>query len=123
VKRIITIIIAVGLLVPAGAGASRGASGGTRTAIERAAMGSGYGRIPQRCLRVEVTTRASGDWATVAFNAANYRSCERWGFDGVNIVHRAHGRWHLVGSGSAMIPCGRLRIPAAVRQDLGLPCR
>jgi hypothetical protein len=122
-KRIITIIIALGLIVPAVAVASRVATGSTRIAIERAAMGSGYTRFPQRCLAAEVTTKGGGNWATVAFNAVNYRSCERWAFDGVGIVHRALGRWHLVDGGSAQFPCGRLGIPIAVRRDLHLPCR
>ncbi len=122
-KRIVTFIIAVGLIVPAVAVASRVATGSTRIAIERAALGSGYTRFPQRCLLVEVTTKAGGTWATVGFNGAYQGSCERWAFDGVGIVHRALGRWHLVGGGSAQLPCGRLGIPVAVRQDLHLPCR
>jgi hypothetical protein len=117
-----TIIIAVGLVVPAGAVASRLATGTTRTAIERAA-GSQLARIPQRCLLVEVTTKAGGNWATVGFDGARYRTCARWGFNGVDFVHRAHGRWRYVTSGSAQVPCGRFGVPVAVRQDLHLPCR
>jgi hypothetical protein len=121
-RPIITIIIALGLLVPAVAAASRVATGSTRTAIERAA-GSQVLRIPQRCLVVEVTTTDGGNWATVGFNAANDRSCGRWGFNGVDILRRAHGRWHFVTSGSSRVPCGRLGVPVRVRRDLRLPCR
>jgi hypothetical protein len=122
-KRIIITIVAVGLVVPAVAVASRVATGRTRTAIERAAAPMLSGGIPQRCLLVEVTTKDGGNWATVAFNAVNYRSCGRWGFNGVDIEHRARRTWHYVTSGSALIPCGRLGIPIAVRRDLHLPCR
>lgn len=120
-KRIITTIIAFGLVMPAVAVASRVATGSSRTAIERA-VAPGYDG-PQRCLLVEVTTRDGGNWATISFNPANERSCEGRQFNGLDIAHRAHGRWHNVTSGSAQIPCGRLGIPVAVRQDLHLPCR
>lgn len=122
VKRIIVIVIALGLIVPALAVASRIATGSTRAAIERVVAPQGSS-IPQRCVFVEVTTKDGGNWAIYGFNSANYRSCGRWGFNGVDIVQRAHGQWKAVTSGSAMIPCGRFAIPVAVRQDLHLPCR
>jgi hypothetical protein len=122
-RIIITIIIAVGLVVPVVAVASRVATGRTRTAIERAAAPQLSGGIPQRCLLVEVTTKDGGNWAEVGFNGPHYRSCERWGFNGVVILRRAHGRWEYVTAGSAMLACGRIGIPVAVRQDLHLPCR
>ena len=122
-KRIITIIIAVGLIVPVVAVASRPATSSTRTAIDRAAAPQLPGGIPQRCLLSEVTTKDHGNWATVAFKEPNSRSCGRWGFNGVVIVHRARRTWHYVTAGSALIPCGRLGVPMAVRQDLHLPCR
>jgi hypothetical protein len=122
VKKIITLAIAVGLVVPGFAMASRVATGSTRTAIERAS-GMQLARVPQRCLLVEVTTKDGGNWATVGFNGAHYRSCTRWGFNGVDIVHRARGRWRYVTSGSADVPCGQFGVPVAVRGDLHLPCR
>jgi hypothetical protein len=120
VKRIISVCVALGLVMPAAAVASRVATGSTRTAVIRAA-GSFFTRIPRRCLTVEVTTKDGGNWATVSFNAANIRSCERSAFNSVAIVHRAHRRWHDVGAGS-LIYCGRLGIPVAVRHDLTMPC-
>jgi hypothetical protein len=120
-KRIVTIIIALGLAVPAIAVASRVATGSTRIGIERAVAPAYEG--PQRCLLVEVTTKHGGNWATMSFNLAKERSCDGWQFNGVDIAHRTHGHWHNVTSGSARIPCGRLGIPVAVRQDLHLPCR
>ena len=69
-----------------------------------------------------MTTKDGGNWATVGFNGVHYRSCGRWGFNGVVILRRARGRWDYVTAGSAMLPCGRLGIPVAVRQDLHLPC-
>ena len=122
-KRIITIIIALGLIVPAVAVASRVATGSTRNAIDRAAAPQVPSGIPERCLFAQVTTKDGGNWAEVGFNGPQYRSCERWGFNGVVILRRTRGRWHYVTAGSAMLPCGRLGIPVAVRQDLHLPCR
>lgn len=119
-RSIITLMIAVGLVVPAVAVASRAATGSTRTAIERAVAPAYSG--PQRCRLVDVTTKDGGNWATMSFNPANERSCGRWAFNGVDIAHRARGRWHNVTSGSAQIPCGRIGVPVAVRRDLHLPC-
>jgi hypothetical protein len=123
VKRIITIIVVLGLLVPAVAVASRVATGGTRNAIDRAAAPQLPSGIPERCLFAQVTTKDGGNWAEVGFNGNAGQSCGRWAFNGVNIEHRARGTWRYVTSGSALIPCGRLGIPVAVRQDLHLPCR
>jgi len=123
VKRIITIIIVLGLLVPAIAVASRVATGSTRNAIDRAAARQLPPGIPERCLVAQVTTKDGGNWAEVGFNGPHYRSCGRWGFNGVVILRRAHGRWDYITAGSAMLPCRRLGIPVAVRQDLHLPCR
>ncbi len=121
-KRIITIIIALGLIVPAVAVASRVATASTRTAIDRAASPQLPPGIPERCLVAQVTTKDGGNWAEVGFNGL-HRSCGRWGFNGVDIERRARRTWHYVTSGSALIPCGRFGIPVAVRQDLHLPCR
>ena len=122
-KRIITIIVAVGLVVPAVAVASRVATGSTRNAIDRAAAPQLPPGIPERCLVARVTTKDGGNWAEVGFNGPHYRSCQPWGFNGVDIEHRARRTWHYVTSGSAMLPCGQFGIPVAVRQDLHLPCR
>ena len=121
-KRIITIVV-LGLLVPAVAVASRVATGSTRNAIDRAAAPQLPSGIPERCLFAQVTTKDGGNWAEVGFNGNAGQSCGRWAFNGVNIEHRARGTWRYVTSGSALIPCGRLGIPVAVRQDLHLPCR
>jgi hypothetical protein len=121
VKRTLAAVIALAVLVPAVAVARRLATGTTRTAIERVAVPGFDG--PQRCLIVAVTTKDGGNWATVGFNGADYRSCASWGLNGVYILHRARGRWRNVTSGSALIPCGRFGIPVAVRRDLALPCR
>ena len=70
----------------------------------------------------QVTTKDGGNWAIVGFNGLHYRSClRRWGFNGVVILRCARGRWEYVTAGSALLPCGRLGIPIAVRQDLHLP--
>lgn len=120
-KRIITTIV-FALVVPAVAAASRVATGGTRIAIDRAAAPQLPPGIPERCLLGQVTTKDGGNWATVGFNGPHYRSCGRWGFNGVIILRRIRGRWHYVTAGSALLPCGRFGIPVAVRQDLHLPC-
>jgi hypothetical protein len=111
-----------GLSAPGFAFASRVATGSTRNAIDRAAGQQVPAGIPERCLSAQVTTKDGGNWAEVGFNGLHDRSCGRWGFNGVVIVRRTGGRWDYVTAGSAMLPCGRLGIPAAVRQDLHLPC-
>jgi hypothetical protein len=121
VKRIVSLVILVVLAVPALAVARRIATGSTRSAIVRAALGTHT--APQRCLLVYVSTVGGGPWATIGFNEANARSCAGWEFDGVDILRRVHGRWRGVASGSSMIPCGRLGIPRPVRRELRLPCR
>jgi hypothetical protein len=123
VKRIITMIMVLGLVLPAVAVASRVATGGTRNAIDRAAAPQLPPGIPERCLFAQVTTKDGGNWAEVGFNGTAGRSCGRWAFNGVDVDRRARGRWDYVTSGSAMIPCGQFGIPVAVRQDLHLPCR
>lgn len=122
-RRIIIAIVVVGLIVPAVAVASRVATGGTRTALDRAAAPQLPAGVPERCLLAQVTAKNGGNWATVGFNGPDYRSCERWGFNGVVVLRRVRGRWDYVTSGSALLACGRLGIPVAVRQDLHLPCR
>jgi hypothetical protein len=120
--RIATIVAGLALAVPALAAAERTAVGAQRVAIERAAGVAAKG-LPQRCLRVEVTTESGGRWATVAYSGGNSRGCIRWAFNGVAIVQRAASGWRAVVAGSAGIACGHYRIPPAVRHDLHLPCR
>jgi hypothetical protein len=123
VKRIVTITITIvlGLVLPAVAVASRVATGSTRNAIDRAAASQVPSGIPKHCLFGRVTTKDGGNWAEVGFNGLQ-RSCGRWGFNGLVILRRSRGRWEYVTAGSAALPCGRLGIPAGVRQDLHLPC-
>jgi hypothetical protein len=122
VTRAVSLAAILGVLLPATATASRPATDGTRTAIERAVAPAFAFAGPQRCLLVLVTTEDGGDWGTVGPSANNVRSCARWAFNGVAIAHRVGGHWEYVGVGSADIPCGRLGIPVAVRLDLRLPC-
>lgn len=121
-KRIITITVVLGLVLPAVAVASRVATGRTQTAIDRAAAPQVPSGIPERCLHAQVTTKDGGNWAEVGFNGLHYRSCGRWAFNGVVVLRRARGRWEYVTAGSALLRCGRLGIPVAVRRDLHLPC-
>jgi hypothetical protein len=122
-RLIITLTIVAGLFLPAVSVASRVATGSTRNAIDRAAAPQLPPGIPERCLFAQVTTKDGGNWASVGFNGPDHRSCARWVFNGVLIVRRTGERWEYVTDGSALIPCGQLGIPVAVRQDLHLPCR
>lgn len=116
----IALSLAVALVAPAVAVARQLVTGSTKTAIVQVVPTALP--TPQRCLIVFVTTKNGGNWATVGFNNAMLHSCIRWASNGVAIAHRVDGRWKYVGAGSADIPCGRLGIPVAVRQDLSLPC-
>ena len=62
-KRIITIIIVLGLVLPAFAVASRVATGSTRNALDRAAAPQLPPGISERCLLAQVTTKDGGNWA------------------------------------------------------------
>ena len=121
-KRIILTIVLIGLVVPAVAVASRMATGRTRKALDQAASGQLPSGIPERCLFARVTTKDGGKWAVVGFNSLQYRSCARWGFNGVVILRHARRRWDYVTEGSAITACGRFGIPVAVSRDLHLPC-
>ena len=122
-RRAFAIVGLLALALPVAVGASRIATGGLRTAIERAASPQLPAGVPQRCLVARVTTKGGRDWATVGFNVARATSCNRFGFDGVAVVRRARGGWHYVTAGSSMIPCGKLGIPSTVQRDLRIPCR
>jgi hypothetical protein len=123
-RRAFAVAMALAFSFPAVAGASRVATGSLGHAIERAASAQLPAGIPQRCLLVRVTTKDGGAWATVSFEGARNPSlCNRYGFNGVAIVHRVRPGWRLVAAGSAMIPCAKLGIPLAVQRDLRLPCR
>jgi hypothetical protein len=121
-KRIMSIGIVVGLVLPAVAVASRVATGSTRTALDRAAAPQVPSGMPERCLHAQVTTKEGGNWAEVGFNGLHHRSCGRWAFNGVVVLRHARRRWEYVTSGSVQLQCGRLGIPVGVREDLHLPC-
>jgi hypothetical protein len=119
-KRIVIIITAVALLVPAVALAHRAATGSTRTAILRATRLLLPGE-PRRCPLIEVTTKDGGNWAT-AQSGSEVGSCKRWIANDGELVHRVRGRWHAIGVGDGPAPCGKLGIPVVVRRDLDLNC-
>ena len=110
-RFIVALKLAVGLVGPTVAVARRVATGSTRTAIERGVAQAYEG--PQRCRLVEVTTRDRNAWGRL-LRRRRLSLLPTLGVNGVDIAHRAHGRWHNVTSGSADIPCGHLEIPAAV---------
>ena len=114
-RRAFAIVGLLALALPVAVGASRIATGGLRTAIERAASPQLPAGVPQRCLVARVTTKGGRDWATVGFNVARATSCNRYGFDGVAVVRRVRGGWHYVTAGSSMIPCGKLGIASRSR--------
>lgn len=121
VKRTMTVVIALGLIVPAVAAASQSATGRTRRAIERVLFPGGPPAAPQRCLLIEVTTKDGGNWATFAADSSA-RACAHWVANGEALLHRSRGRWREAAGGDYPFPCAKLRVPAAVRQDLHLSC-
>jgi hypothetical protein len=118
-KRILIVLAAV-LVLPGVAAAHRQATGATRAAIERLLHFPLPGE-PQGCVWIEQTTRDGGSWATTE-SARPVPACRHWQANDYVLVHRAHGRWRQAGGGDGPLPCAKLRIPIAVRQDLKLAC-
>jgi hypothetical protein len=85
-----------------------------RTAILRAFRAPG---APARCLGVGLAA-SDHSYATVRFHPR--QGCARWGFNGVNVLHRQRSsRWKVLFEASEY-SCPRPRIPRQVQRDLGI---
>jgi hypothetical protein len=89
------------------------------TRAQRAAILKAFGDpgAPARCLGVRLAA-SDHAYATVRFHPL--AGCNRWGFNGVNILKKQQsGRWKVLFEASSYI-CPRPRIPRQVQRDLGV---
>jgi hypothetical protein len=112
------VLLALAGLLPAFALGSTGRTVPPTTA-ERAAILKAFGdpRAAGPCLIVRLAA-SNRNYATVRLHAV--RRCERWAFNGVNVIkRRSDDHWRVVFEGSAY-GCPLARIPRQVQRDLGI---
>jgi hypothetical protein len=108
-------VLSLGLVLASGAGAATV----TATAAERAAIIKAFGDPPTAgpCLIVAL---AASDHAYGEVRPRLTKACERWAFNGVNVLKRGTaGRWSVLFEGSSY-HCPVARIPRSVQRDLGV---
>ena len=117
VKRLAPLVGAVSLvlvLASVAAGATVAATAAERSAIIRA-FGDPATAAP--CLIVRLAA-SDHNYADVRFRMTS--ACQRWGFNGMNVLRRgAAGRWTVLFEGSSY-KCPVARVPRAVQRDLGV---
>lgn len=119
VKKMLAVLAAIWLalvLASVAAGATV-----APTSVERSAIIQVFGDPPAAgpCLTVRLAA-SNHDYAEVRFRATH--TCERWAFDGVNVLKRGNaGRWSVLFEGSSY-RCPLPRIPRQVQHDLSV-CR
>jgi hypothetical protein len=107
--------VAAALLPAAVAGAATVAP----TPAERSAIIHAFGdpAAAAPCLIVRLAA-SDRDYGDVRFRTT--RSCQRWAFNGTNVLRRGSaGRWSVLFEGSSY-PCPVPRIPRQVQRDLGV---
>jgi hypothetical protein len=107
------------LALPAAALARVGVSGTAKTPIVHVALGK---QVPRQCAAVYRST-VNRSWASAEFHPQRgwASRCEKFGSNGVAILHHTKGRWHMVTAGSDFT-CPIRHVPAAVAQDLRISC-
>lgn len=117
VRRLLPVVgaLAVVLVFASGAiGATVAPTAGERSAIIRA-FGDPAAAAPCLTVRLAASNRAYGD---VRFRTT--QACQRWAFDGTNVLKRGRaGQWSVVFEGSSY-HCPLPRIPRGVQHDLGV---
>jgi hypothetical protein len=114
------IVIAFAILLPSLANAS---SARVKTVAPTAAQRTGilkaFGdpKAAGPCLNVRLASANHG-YATVRVRGGT--SCQRWAFNGVNVIkRRTDNHWKVVFEGSSY-HCPVARIPRSVQRDLGV---
>jgi hypothetical protein len=110
------VLCAICLAVPPGAVGSKAATVAP-TAAQRSAILRAFGapRAAWGCLTVRLAA-SNHRYASVRF--LRFRRCERWAFNGVNVIKRkTDNRWKILFEGSAYA-CPLARIPRQVQRDL-----
>jgi hypothetical protein len=120
VRRVtIGLLALLALVLPSAALARLAVSGPSKAPIVRAALGA---TVPRQCAAVYVSS-VNGSWASAMFDPQHgwTARCSKFGSDGVVVLHRVHGHWHMVTAGSSFT-CPIRHVPAAVARDLRIAC-
>jgi hypothetical protein len=115
----VSLLALLALAVPAAALARTAVTGATKTPIVRAALGA---QVPRQCAVVYLST-VNRSWSSTTFHPQHgwAARCQKYGSNGVAILHRARSRWRVVTEGSDF-SCPIRHVPAAVTRDLGVSC-
>lgn len=119
-RRCITLVTAVLVLAwPAAALARLVVSGPAKTPLVAAALGK---QVPRQCAAVYLSSK-DHSWGSVSFAPQRGWSsrCTKFGSNGVAVLHRVQGKWHVVTEGSDF-SCPIRHVPPAVLQDLRISC-
>jgi hypothetical protein len=113
------VIAVVVLAWPAAALARLAVSGPAKTPLVSAALGK---KVPRQCAAVYMSSK-NHSWASVSFSPQRGWSarCMKYGSNGVAVLHRVQGKWHVVTDGSDFT-CPIRHVPAAVSRDLRISC-
>lgn len=115
----IIFIIAAALAATVAIAASAAAATVAPSASAKAAIVRGFGdpAAASSCLRVRLAA-SDHRYAEVAPRLTS--SCQRWAFNGVNVLERvAGGRWKVLFEGSSY-RCPVAGVPHSVQRDLGV---
>jgi hypothetical protein len=115
----VLVCAALALALPAAALARVGVGGTAKNPIVHVALGK---QVPRQCAAVYRST-VNRSWASVQFQPQHgwTSRCQKFGSDGVVILHQMNGRWRMVTAGSDFT-CPIRHVPAAVAQDLRISC-
>jgi hypothetical protein len=116
----VSLLAVLALAMPAAALARTAVTGAAKTPIVKAALGA---KVPRQCAAVYVST-VSRSWASATFHPQGGWSsrCQKYGSNGVVVLHDTGGRWRVVTEGSDFT-CPIRHVPAAVARDLRVSCR
>jgi hypothetical protein len=116
----VSLLALLALAMPATALARTAVTGAAKTPIVSAALGA---KVPRQCAGVYRST-VDRSWASATFDPQGGWSsrCQKYGSNGVAILHHTRGRWRVVTEGSDFT-CPIRHVPAAVARDLHVSCR
>jgi hypothetical protein len=118
-KRLALVLALGALVLPAAALARVGLSGKAKNPIVHLALGK---QVPRQCAAVYLST-VNRSWASAQFDPQRgwAKRCQKFGSNGVAVLHHVHGAWTIVTEGSDFT-CPVRHVPADVRRDLRVAC-
>lgn len=114
-------VLTLAVVAPATALARRKASKVERTRVVAAAVGAGnISKAQGNCVRVFVSS-VDRHWASIDFPWPTRKACVPLSANGVILLHRRRGTWHVVTDGSDF-RCPIPHVPRRVSHDLRVAC-